>query len=62
MFDGLTNTESPQTGNEDIPLKDTLPASLTAISHKSKLMAIFSDEKQSPAQVELFSTWIACYE
>ena len=44
MFDGLTNTESPQTGNEDIPLKDTLPASLTAISHKSKLMAIFSED------------------
>ena len=62
MFDGLTNTESPQTGNENKPLKGTLPAILMATSHKSKLMAILSDEKQSPGQVELFSTWIACYE
>ena len=62
MFDVLTNTESPQTGNEDKPLKGTLPAVLTAISHKSKLIAILSDDKESPAQAGLFSTWIACYE
>ena len=56
------NTESPPTDNEDKPLKGTLPATLMATSHKSKLMAILSDEKQSPGQVELFSTWIAWYE
>lgn len=61
MFSGLTNTESPQTGIEDIPLKDTLRQA-SAASCESKLMAIFSDEKQSPAQVELFSAWMACYE